>query len=119
MTNNIQVLVVPVDQKPYLKVIPNTLEALQEIVGGYIELVKTSEGYNMICNEEGKLIDLTPNIYIHNRMDNICGTFFVCNNDDEGEFTDILKEEAEDFLYKYVIGCKVNPTFNVAWNWNL
>jgi hypothetical protein len=119
MTNNLQVLIVPVDAKPYLKEIPNTLDELQKIVGGRIEFIGTKEGYNMFCNEEGKLMELEPNIYIHGKLDFIAGQFFVCKDDGVGDMTSISKTEAEQFLYKYVIGCKVNPSFNVKWNWDL
>ena len=37
--------------------IDNTLEAMQEIVGGYIETI-TFPGFVIVCNEEGKLISV-------------------------------------------------------------
>ena len=43
-------------------IIPNTLEALQEQVGGYIETVQLVRGHAvMIVNEEGRLLHLTAN----------------------------------------------------------
>ena len=39
----------------------NTLEALQELVGGYIETVTVATDAVIICNEEGRLIGLEPN----------------------------------------------------------
>ena len=45
--------------------IPNTLEDLQELVGGYIEPCAPVElrerGIEMLCNEEGLLRQLEPN----------------------------------------------------------
>ena len=41
--------------------VPNTLEALQELVGGYIETVTVAADAAIICNEEGRLIGLEPN----------------------------------------------------------
>lgn len=117
MSKTIQVLVVPVSQSPYLKEVANELESLQQIVGGHIEVVQTRERLNLVCNEEGKLNDLEPNI--STGMDYIAGQFFVCNNDTLGDFTSITKEEAEDFLYHYVIGRKVNPINNVKGKWDL
>ena len=38
--------------------IANTLEALQEFVGGYIETVTLTSDVVLICNEEGRLLDL-------------------------------------------------------------
>lgn len=40
----------------------NTLEALQKEVGGYIESFKIATDMTILCNEEGKLIPLQPNI---------------------------------------------------------
>lgn len=40
--------------------IDNTLEALQKAVGGYIETVTIAKDACLICNEEGRLLDLKP-----------------------------------------------------------
>ena len=37
------------------------LEELQELVGGYIEVVRLSDSQSMIINENGKLYDLEHN----------------------------------------------------------
>ena len=50
--------------------ISNTLKALQEIVGGYIETVTLAEDMVIICNEEGLIKNLPPNC-------KICGHWFV------------------------------------------
>lgn len=44
--------------------IENTLEALQESVGGYIEAVNIYEDACIICNEEGRLMGLPYNCMI-------------------------------------------------------
>lgn len=44
--------------------IDNTLEALQGIVGGYIETLTLREGLVLIVNEEGVLHELEPNMYV-------------------------------------------------------
>ncbi len=50
---------------PILDEIPNTLESLQQIVGGYIEPCAPAElraeGIELLCNEEGLLTGLEPN----------------------------------------------------------
>ena len=119
MTNNVEVLVIPVDKNPYIKSIPNTLDAMQDLVGGYIELVQTEEGFNVWCNEEGKLIGLEPNFYLTvDRRDYMAGQVFVCLDDGEGEISSINKQQADYFLYHYVVGRKVNPINNML-SWNL
>ena len=41
--------------------IDNTLEALQEAVGGYIETIHINDRLVLVCNEEGKLRQLPKN----------------------------------------------------------
>lgn len=48
----------------------NTLEASQKAVGGFIEVVRLCQDVAIICNEEGRLMDLTHNV-------NVCGYDFV------------------------------------------
>lgn len=50
--------------------IPNTLEALQGKVGGYIETVTFATDACIICNEEGRLMGLPYNC-------NLLGVSFV------------------------------------------
>jgi hypothetical protein len=58
------------------------LQELQGYVGGYIELVRLSDGKVMVVNEEGKLHGLPVNqmasaIYLR---DSIVGDVVVCTN---------------------------------------
>lgn len=45
-------------ETPKLIDIPNTLEALQTEVGGYIETYTFTENACIVCNEEGRLLNL-------------------------------------------------------------
>lgn len=64
--------------------IPNTLEACQELVGGYIEVVHIAENVICIVNEEGLILDLPENpLGFHH----LVGDWFICGEDGE-EFTD-------------------------------
>lgn len=47
--------------KPEIRDIPNTLEELQESVGGYIESCTFTTDATVICNEEGRLRGLPYN----------------------------------------------------------
>lgn len=47
----------------------NSLEAFQAAVGGYIEAVTLASDAAVICNEEGRLLGLKPNV-------KICGVDF-------------------------------------------
>lgn len=42
--------------------IDNDLKALQEYVGGYIETFTISHNVTVICNEEGRILDLPYNV---------------------------------------------------------
>ena len=84
----------PCDQFGEETTIPNTLRALQEAVGGYIETVTLDNGVVLICNEEGKIRDMPYNftlrrihgiIPIHNP---IFGTVIACGVDGD-VFADI------------------------------
>ena len=58
-----QVLVCRVGQEPVLAdVDPDNLTALQALVGGYLEAVPLTDTYVLVCNEEGRLRGLSPNV---------------------------------------------------------
>lgn len=78
----IRVLIVEHDKAPVEKVIKNELEALQEIVGGYIECLPLDDETTIICNEEGKINGLPLNRPLYTddgkMYDIIAGTFIYC-----------------------------------------
>jgi hypothetical protein len=91
--NLIRAVVIEVDKLPKLTKIENTLEAFQKLVGGYIEVVRLDEGICAVINEEGKLLDLEPNILL--RHDYLAGTVVLVTTDGEGEFAGISKEQVK------------------------
>jgi len=66
--------------------IENTLEKLQELVEGYIEVIPFNNDKTilMIVNEEGLLNNLKPNIQIGNTC--IVGNIIFVQNGNGGEF---------------------------------
>lgn len=66
--------------------VSDSLENLQKIVGGYIECVYLREDLVIICNEEGKLLGLEPNMRFG--IDYLVGTIIVVGNDGDS-FGDI------------------------------
>lgn len=46
---------------PELVGVENTLKALQQEVGGYIEVITLPYGAALICNEEGRILGLPDN----------------------------------------------------------
>ena len=71
-----KIVVKKVGQKPEVKEINGELHEMQEIVGGYIECINIVENILCVCNEEGKLMGLLPNL-VFNR-DIIVGYVFFC-----------------------------------------
>ena len=80
------------------KEIKNTLEDLQQIVGGYIEIPFLSKVFfeneiDVIINEEGKLIDgLKPEIAVvkdgtNQILDVVYGNVIFASHDEEGNTT--------------------------------
>ena len=98
----INVLIVEPNELPYEKEIPNTLEAKQEIVGGYIEttVLLDDDEVILICNEEAKLDDLPYNRDIG--YDIISGTFIIAGDDYEnGDFKSLTEEQIVKYKKKF------------------
>lgn len=75
----------PEDEFGRLVEVENELEVFQNIVEGYIE----TTGYKnlvIICNEEGKLRGLQPNVVLGREM--LVGTIIVCGASGD-EFSDV------------------------------
>lgn len=64
MAEKINCIIKEPGKKARAHMIENTLEALQEAVGGYIETVPVMTDTLMIVNEEGKLRGLPHNFFI-------------------------------------------------------
>lgn len=99
------------------KEIENTLEALQYIVDGYIEIPFISkklyeEGIDIIVNEEGKLIGLEPQIAIVKKNTNkivdwVKGNCIFASHDEEGNTIGLsdkqIKVVKEELKYEAII----------------
>ena len=83
--------------------IENTLESLQEIVGGYIESPYISNIFrendiDIILNEEGKILNLQEEIAIIDKEKNIvidvlCGNCIFVSHDEQGETIGLNDEQ--------------------------
>ncbi len=83
-----KVIVKEPTKKAKLVDIENELEPMQKIVGGYIEVYPYKDNSHIICNEDGKLMGLLPNIFYEGSY--IAGPIIVCGIDaSKGEFTDV------------------------------
>ena len=105
-----KVLVVEPKKKPYPAEIDGSLEAMQAMVGGYIQAVYPFEEYvALICNEEGKLMGLPfnrPLIDLDTGIayDMIAGTFFLCAVPPESDHFESLSDEQIERYTRYYGG---------------
>ena len=93
-----KILAIEKYEEPVVQEINNSLEDMQRYVMGYIETVTLSETAILVCNEEGKLRDFTPNrvLKIGSSQDVIRGDFFICGWSGD-EFCDISNEDIEKY----------------------
>ena len=80
-TNKLKIVYKEVGKDPVVMEIDDTLEAKQKLVGGLIEVVPYKENLLLICNEEGKITNLKPNLQFD--YDYIAGNCFVVGDDYE------------------------------------
>ncbi|NLC48718.1 MAG: DUF3846 domain-containing protein [Tenericutes bacterium] len=97
--NKITILNVEPYKEPTEKEIINDLKAMQREVDGLIEIVDIDPNISIVCNEEGKIMNLPFNRLIEN--DIIAGSFFVVSFDEEGNAKSLNKEEIEKYKEKF------------------
>lgn len=92
----IRVLVKHPRKDPEVTEIEDSLEVMQAIVSGSIQLVGMSEDseLDIYLNEEGKILGLPYNIQYHPN-DIIVGTLFVVRNGDDGSDVSLTDEDIE------------------------
>lgn len=87
----IRILYKEVGKEPQIMFVDNTLEVKQKLVGGLIEVVPY-EDVLIICNEEGKLLNMPPNLVFE--YDYIAGNCFVIGDDyKNADFKSLTDEE--------------------------
>ena len=84
-----------VGKKPIVTEVEDTLEAKQKLVGGLIEVVPYKDNLLLVCNEEGKIMNLKPNLQFD--YDYIAGNCFIVGDDYENAgFKSIEENQIED-----------------------
>jgi hypothetical protein len=89
----IKVIKVEPMKKPCMCTLKNDLSELQKAVStdadyiGLIEIIELSDDVCLLCNEEGKVINLEPNRRIGN--DIICGVFYLTGQTKDGNLASI------------------------------
>ena len=94
MEKTIRVLYKPTGKPFEVREISNTLEACQELVGGYIEAVTVFTGLVLVCNEEGLILGLPSNPFMGY---DFRGDFFLCGvkGEDFADVPEVLVDLAE------------------------
>jgi len=94
MNKTIRVLHCRVGHDPELIEVSESLSSLQKLVQGPVEVVPTKMGFDVWCNEEGRLmdkplnrrfVDVDPATGRPIRTLTIHGDFFVARSDEDGE----------------------------------
>jgi len=95
----IRVLVLPVGKPPEVREIDNGLEAMQAIVGGYIETVSLDGSVAAVVNEDGPRLHLPNNRIVGHSV--VVGQVFVVRFNDEGEFVSLTDEDVARWSEKF------------------
>jgi hypothetical protein len=95
----IKILVKDPGKDPEVRKIRKQLKQMQDIVGGYIEAIPYKNAI-IVCNEEGKLNNLEPNVDLG--KDYIAGSFFIVGDDEKsGDFKSLTDEQIEKFKKEF------------------
>jgi len=101
-----RVLVVEPEHRPEVKEIEDSLRTMQNIVGGYIQTVHLDDSVVLVCNEEGKFMNLPPNRGLRDKngqmYDIVFGTFFLCGAPADSEhFISLTPEQTERYQERF------------------
>lgn len=92
-----------------LRTIENTNNAIQEAIGGYMEIAAEDKfGNVLVCNEEGAITQLPAN-NVYGAL--LFGTVFICGTDDEGNFCDISTPASIDDTVRRLIEAGYLPRY--------
>ena len=102
-----RILIVEPKRRPEVKEIDGSLKSMQEVVGGLIQaLYPFDEPVALVCNDEGKLMQLSANRGLRDEngqiYDIVVGTFFICGAPgDSDHFTSLTLEQIERYCKRF------------------
>lgn len=101
-----RVLVVEPEQRPDEREIGDSLKAMQEIVGGLIQPIYLDDSVVLVCNKEGKFMDMPANRGLRDKNGQLCdivfGTFFLCGTPaDSDYFTSLTTEQIKRYQERF------------------
>ena len=101
-----RILVVEPERRPELREINGSLKSMQEIVGGLIQVINLDDSVALVCNDEGKLLNLPANRGLRDEdgqiCDIVCETFFLCGAPgDRDHFTGLTPEQIKRYEERF------------------
>ena len=101
-----RVLVVEPEQRPEEREIEDSLNAMQGIVGGYIQAIYPfKEPVALVCNEKGQLMDFPPNRGLRDEhgqiYDIVFGTFFLCGAPENDHLVSLTPEQIKRYQERF------------------
>ena len=102
-----RVLVVEPERRPELREIDGSLESMQKIVGGLIQpIYPFDDPIALVCNDEGKLMNLPMNRSLRDKngqiYDVVFGTFILCGaSADSDHFTSLTPEQIGQYQKRF------------------
>ena len=100
-----KILLIEPGKNPVITAIDGSLASMQHVVGGLIQLIypfPDDPDIGLVCNEEGKILDLPPSRTLiddkFNVIDVIAGSFFLCG---APALSENLESLPEDKLSEY------------------
>lgn len=123
MSEQIKVLIKDVGKPARIGTIDNALQAMKDIVNGYIEAVYVTDNIMLICNEEGKICNLPLNFIIDNKLltDGIHGNVFFTKVNEDGDNVSLNDNDIkciEQFASASIVGMVSGSslgTWNTLW----
>ena len=93
-------ILVKVFEQPKVIEIEHNLSTLQNYVGGLIDIVEIEEDVDIIINDEGKLLGLSPNLVLYEFRDIIVGDF-LDKKKKNGETISLSEEKIEKYMKRF------------------
>lgn len=97
-----RVLVVEPGRRPEVREIDDSLKAMQDIVRGLIQPIYLDDAVALVCNDEGRLMNLPANRGLRDKdgqiYDIVSGTFFLCGAlPDSDHFASLTPEQIKRY----------------------
>ena len=97
---NVKILVVRPNEEPVVELLSGNYRDIRNVVGGCFQITYHYEPELLVCNDEGKINGSEPNRVVYfdgEPIDVIFGTFFICGEDEDGDFVSLTEEKIQHY----------------------